>query len=261
MMTKRTVDVQGHFYRPDRTNITISRVSGKWPAVHIGPEAHGKMWALVQQSDIEVGWLSSCRLLEDGDFVIDDVFVPKQVCSIVSTTITPDGEAELLGDLLRANRQDIIQSLSVWGHSHVDLQVWPSHIDETQTQTFLRRHMKRGSQFFLRVIANRHGELYCGVYLFGLNLAVHNPVLHAEPFDASLWRLWAAEQLRTKVRRESLARHWYVANAADFELEKVDPLVLQRWLQVGNIDLEVYRQILASKSAAKKNGKKGGSSG
>jgi hypothetical protein len=205
------------------------------------------MWALVQQSDIEVGWLSSCRQLENGDIVIDDVFVPGQICTVVSTDITPAGEAELLGDLLSTNRRDVIQSLSCWGHSHADMTVYASGTDEKQTQSFLRRHAKRGSQFFLRVIANKKGEFYCTVYLLGSNVIVNNPTLHAEPPDASLWKEWAEEQLRTKVERQSLTGQMFAANIADFEFEKVGDNILQRWLQIGYINPEVYDQVQTRK--------------
>jgi len=230
------------FARPDFAATTIGRINGQWPTVILGPVAHGKMWALTQASPMEVGWLSSCTQLPDGNFVIDDVFVPKQVCTIATTNITPDGEAELLGELLQNGRMDVIKSLSCWGHSHANFGVSPSNQDDLQTQSFLRRNMKRGSQFFIRVIVNKRGDLYSTVYLLPSDLAVNNPLIVAEQPDASSWAPWAAEQLHAKVEFEEISAATY-EGMEELEFEELPPSVLQRWQDAGYINPIVLRQI------------------
>ena len=154
----------------------------------------------------------------------------------------PDGEAELLMELLQSGRRDVIKSLSCWGHSHVNMDVYPSGPDEDQTKSFLRRNMQRGSKFFIRVIANKRGELYTSVYLLPSDLAVHNPLIIAEQPDASSWTSWAAEQLQSKVEFREIDEVLY-EGMKKLGLEELPPSVIQRWQDAGYIDSVVVRQI------------------
>ena len=231
---------------PEHTNVTIGRVHGEWPSVHIAAKAHDKMWALVQACGTEVSWLSSCRRQEDGHFIIDDVFVPKQVCSICTTEVSRDGEAELLGELLQTDQHDAVKQLNCWGHSHVKLDVFASTVDEKQTDSFLRRREQRGKNLFIRVIANKWGDLFCTVYLLDIGVIVYNPTLCIEQSETHAYEGWAREQIATKVQKYVFRRAAYVANPKDFNLTDINPEQLEDWAANGDIDPELYRLLKKS---------------
>jgi hypothetical protein len=228
------------FTRPPRERTWVEYLGGIWPNIHLSPTAHGKMWALVQECDTEVGWLSPCRKLENGDILVEDVLVPRQTCTVVTTDITSDGEAELLQELLAANQRDVISRLACWGHSHVDMPVFPSMTDEEQTQSFLRRHAKRNAEFFLRLIANRHGDLHTTAYLLHRNAIVHQPNLCAEPPSPELWKAWAQREIKEKVRKVRFSAALARSGNIKIDFEDFNRATFKRWAAQGLIDPDDY---------------------
>lgn len=203
------------FDRPDHARTSIGLLfERKFPEVRITAEAHGKMWALVQECDIEIGWLSTCGRDGDTNFVIDDVFVPDQICGPASTTITKNGEAGLLTKLIDAGTIESINRLNCWGHSHVNMAVFASHVDQKQTDDFLERH---SADHFLRVICNKRGELYASVYLHDDAMVVHHPKLHIEESDTAPWIDWAKAEIEEHVTREVFGPDSEFGDDPDFE--------------------------------------------
>ncbi|MBI3572018.1 hypothetical protein HY091_00570 [Candidatus Kaiserbacteria bacterium] len=230
------------FARPAGAHLTIGPLNSKqWPKVILTPEAHGKMWALVQTCEIEVGWLSTCFKTENGDFVIDNVFVPGQRCTAASTTITKDGEAGLLDALLRAKKYESINRLGCWGHSHVNMAVFASGIDETQTTTYLKKRREQKHDHFIRVIANKHGDFFCSLYQLDLEMVLHNPPLEAPKPKAKRYLEWAKGEIERNVTPE-------VITAANFailgsELDAFDLQMLDGWFRSGFLDPIAYERL------------------
>lgn len=230
------------FVRPVGAGLTIDLLNNKqWPKVTLTPEAHGKMWALIQACDIEVGWLSTCLKTATGDFVIDDVFVPGQRCTAASTTITKDGEAGLLDTLLREKKYDSINRLGCWGHSHVNMSVFASIVDETQTDAYLKKRQEQKHDYFIRVIANKRGDFFCSLYRLDAEVVLHHPPLQVEKAEAKKYAEWAKEQIERHVTCE-------VITAASFaflgsELDAFDKKMLDGWLNAGFIDTTAYDRL------------------
>lgn len=237
----------GWFGRPEGEGITIGLLGNRqWPRVAVTADAHGKMMALVKACPIEIGWLSSCTR-EGSNFVIDDVFVPLQICSPASTTITKDGEAALLTALVTQGRADIINRLHCWGHSHVDMRVFASGIDEKQTEEFLAKR----TDHFVRLIANKKGDLFCSVYLLQDKLAVHHAILDLEPPATDKWSAWAKEELDVKVTAEALGFGHEIVG--ELELEYLDPRMLDYWLESGGIDPRLYQRLMTTSTSIRKS--------
>jgi len=232
------LSVPDRFERPYGVGITVDLIGRPWPKLHITPTACGKMWALTQLCDIEIGWLSSCRM-EKENFIIDDVFVPHQVCTIVSTDITPDGEETLLTELIRTGQKEVINSLCCWGHSHVDMDARASSPDEKQTLSFVRRITKRHGSHFVRVIANQKGDLTSAIYLLDMGIVVYNSIIVSSPPDVAKWKSWAESEIESKVVRDQLnisdGPIWL-----DLKESVIDPASLEKWLIRGYISRETY---------------------
>lgn len=195
-----TRPVRTKFDRPFNETFTVSGMKGL-PSVYITAVAHGKMYALVQECPIEISWLSSVTRDEDGDFVIHDVYVPLQTCSGTTTNISQEGESEMLMELVDAGRPQEINRLKCWGHSHVNMGVNPSGVDENQTQDFLDRF----DDHFIRVIGNKRGELMCHVYMVKEGMILNNPPIIVNE-DGVDYTDWAKAEIDAKV-----GRYTYVA--------------------------------------------------
>ncbi|MDO8408061.1 MAG: hypothetical protein Q7S95_02390 [bacterium] len=230
------------FMRPLGAGMTVEMLAGKqWPRVHLTPEAHGKTWALVQECDIEVGWLSTCSKTADGNFVIDDVFVPAQRCTPASTTITEDGKAGLLDVLLRERRHDAINHLGCWGHSHVNMGVSASRVDEDQAEEYVEERRDQGHDHFIRVIANKRGDFFVSLYLLDRDMILHHAPLEVEKSEPEAYLEWAKGEIERKVKRQIMS----VANfgAWGSGLDAYDLPMLDGWLALGVVTTEAYDRL------------------
>ncbi len=224
--------------------MTVEMLGDKqWPRVYLAPEAHGKMWALVQECDIEIGWLSTVSKTSDGNFVIDDVFVPAQRCTPASTTITEDGKAGLLDVLLRERRHDAINRLGCWGHSHVYMGVFASRVDEDQAEEYVEERRDQGHDHFIRVIANKRGDLFVSLYLLDRDMVLHHAPLEVEKPEPEAYLEWAKGEIERKVKRQIMS----MANFGTWGrgLDAYDLPMLDGWLALGVVTTEAYDRLKA----------------
>ena len=187
------------FDRPVGESFSVSGVTG-FPSVFISGTAHGKMLALVKECDIEIGWMCTVEKDEDGDFHLNDVYVPLQTCTASTTVISERGDSELMMELLEQGKGAEVNALRCWGHSHVNMAVFASQTDETQTQDFIDNLEEAGSDHFIRLIGNKRGELLCHVYLMEQGITLNNPPMTVR-VDGKDYSDWAKEQIATKVTR------------------------------------------------------------
>jgi hypothetical protein len=208
------------------------------PRIRITERAHGQMLALITECDMEISWLATCT--RDGNsFTVREVFIPHQECTPVSTTISCDGEAALLSELMAQGRLSAINDLTCWGHSHVRMQVNPSNVDEMQTVHFLRK----ARTHFVRLIGNKFGDLNASVYLVESRLAIHQPLVVLERTDAAQYTEWARDEIAAKVVKHSLR----ASNIAlkDVAVEEISVTTLDAWLKKGYIDPQLHSRLRA----------------
>lgn len=129
------------------------------PQVVILPDAFTKMRYYVECTDTEVGWLGTVEKMNNIYLITDTLLFDQEVNS-VTCEITPQGLTEIANELLALpNGMEIVNSIRLWGHSHVNMGVSPSGQDDTQMTVFA------GScEYFLRVIANKKGEMEFSLY-------------------------------------------------------------------------------------------------
>ena len=132
------------------------------------PKAYEKIALIVAKggSD-EIGWLGYAEPLGQ-DFLVTDVFVPKQRVHSATTEIDEDGLAEHAMKLIEEGEVDKVNQIRFWGHSHVNMSVSPSGQDDSQMEVF----SKNCDDFFIRCIANKKGEIDFSLYLFKEGLQI-----------------------------------------------------------------------------------------
>lgn len=151
---------------------TVKAVQGKTPYVFIQADAIAKMQAYVESCPDEIGWLGTAHK-HRSDVVIEDVYLFDQEVHSTTTEITPEGLSQFGEELLQREDVDgmsIWNSLKVWGHSHVNMGVTPSAQDNTQMDTF----GNSGHDWFIRIIANKKGELKIDLYDYENGIQYHD---------------------------------------------------------------------------------------
>lgn len=126
------------------------------PMVWYTPLAWSKIHAVVQHCTTEVGWLGLVEKLDDGDFLITDIFVLPQNVTGATTEFSAEAEEQLKFRLIQEDRLNQTSKLRYWGHSHVRMAVSPSMVDERQFQGYVDDLGESG--YYIRGIYNKLGD-------------------------------------------------------------------------------------------------------
>lgn len=166
------------------------------PTIFVSQRALTKMYYYVDMASTEIGWLGTVSEVEGG-YLIEDTFLVEQTVDMTETEMTIDGLAELGTRLLGEGRDAEYAKIRLWGHSHVNMGVSPSGTDE-QTMVQLKGD---DTPWFIRVIANKRGDMKFWVYRYDKDLEFHDCAWEVyNPVDTSL-RDEIAVEFEAKVKR------------------------------------------------------------
>ena len=80
---------------------TVEWLNEGMPSVVLLPEVKKDMDIIINNCDDEIGWLGLVRKEEDNVFLVYNILpLPQQDVNGGTTEITPDGLAELMGELI-----------------------------------------------------------------------------------------------------------------------------------------------------------------
>lgn len=122
------------------------------PKLYIKYEALLKMNQIVNTCTAEVGWLGSVEE-KDRVFYVTDVFLLKQKVTGVTTELDEEALSDLLLQMVNED-QEKYNTIKLWGHSHVKMEVNPSSQDD---ETF--KEYYQDNPFFIRLIANQKEDM------------------------------------------------------------------------------------------------------
>lgn len=124
------------------------------PTIYILPRVLNDMYLILDEGDTEISWLGLVDSI-GSDFLITEIFMPKQKCHSTETEMTEEGISEIGEQLLaRPKGTELVNKLRFWGHSHPNMGVEPSGQDETQ----LDRFKDNDCDYFIRGIFNTSGK-------------------------------------------------------------------------------------------------------
>jgi hypothetical protein len=150
------------------------------PLVVISKKALIKMQLYIEGCSDEIGWLGTVTKNNDNVFFIDDVFLFHQDVHSTTTEITPEGLSSFAEELLQQpDGIDIWNNIKLWGHSHVNMSTFSSTQDDKQMETF----SEGGHPWFLRIIANKKGDLTIDLYDFQQGIIYSNLLWWEETTD------------------------------------------------------------------------------
>ena len=155
-----------HFFRPE------AELLGTSATIYISADAFKRMLLFVEIAGKEVGWLGTVQRLENGDFLIEKVFLLEQEVTSAETELSVDGQNKLTNKLVEQGDEGIeqVNRLRFWGHSHVRMGTTPSGTDERTMQRFGRE----GLPWYIRGIFNKLGRADFSIHYYEQGFRVND---------------------------------------------------------------------------------------
>lgn len=180
------------------------KILGGIPLIFVDPKALEDMYLLVDLANDEIGWIGTAHRLESGDILIKEIFLIDQDAHGATTEITSQGLADFtmktLSEKPGKEGVEIVNSLRLWGHSHVWMQTNPS----VQDDTCMKVISNGCTDFFIRAILNKNGRMEITLYLFDSGIIVNDAAwsVYQPGIDAERRAKWQAE-IEEKVKKKT----------------------------------------------------------
>lgn len=196
------------------------------PHVFITQEAADKMKIIIDKSTQEVGWLCSVSELSNG-YLVEDVFIIAQRVHATTTELTEEGLQAFGEELMSAKGgMDLWCKIRGWGHSHVNMGVSPSAQDDNQMEQLTANN----TEFFVRIIGNKKGEMEIGVFDYRSGVSYLNVPWSIEP-----------DEYITAIEDEIEELYDKISNYKDGKIAELEPVIdLELKQKVSSISYNVY---------------------
>lgn len=128
------------------------------PTIYITTEAYVKLRKLVDDTTTEIGWYGTVTKMPgfESVYVIDDIIVYPQV--VTGATCVQDDDRVFEFELSLSTDQ--VNRKRFHGHSHVNMGVTPSGVDEQFYQDILTQV----EDYFIIMVTNKSGNYYTRFY-------------------------------------------------------------------------------------------------
>lgn len=159
------------------------------PSVRIKNKALQQMKALVAASDKEVAW-HGIVTKENNSYIIHQVLVYPQ--KVTSATVESDDDAYpiWLNKLSDYN----FEHLRMQGHSHVNMSVSPSGVDEGFYETLI----KHINDYYIFIIMNKQNKIWINLYDLAADIAYDTDDIDIT-YDGFSYKAWAEVQLTANI--------------------------------------------------------------
>ena len=170
------------------------------PKVYITAEAYVKLRKLVDDTTTEIGWYGTVTKMPgfESVFVIDDILVYPQ--TVTGATCVQDDDRVFEFELNLSTDQ--VNRKRFHGHSHVNMGVTPSGVDEQFYQDILTQV----DDYFIIMITNKSGAYYTRFY------DMQNNILYTGiPVQVMLDNGIALEHWYNDATQNNIKEHTYTA--------------------------------------------------
>lgn len=134
----------------------------KKPVINITTEAYVKMLELINQSAVECSWHGLVKKF-DNAYLIYDILVFPQINSATTTTTDEKEFAEWQTKLI-LDPKFPIEELRMHGHSHVNMNVFSSGVDDKYQKDLLTK--VENGDYYIFLIMNKKMEMCAFLYDF-----------------------------------------------------------------------------------------------
>lgn len=151
------------------------------PTIYITPTAYIKMRTLIEETDVEIAWHGVVHR-QGRIFIITDILVyPQKI-----TSVTVESDDDLYPQWCMELEDDVLNNMRFQGHSHVNMGVTPSGVDEDYyTRLLTQVHdyyiimvMNKSEKYTLRLYDVENNILYSD-----LDLNIYLPDVHKDSLD------------------------------------------------------------------------------
>ena len=155
----------------DKTKPTARKIGlTKSPLILFTLSALVKMRVIVDECPQEVGWYGIVEKREENVLVIDDILLLKQEVNGGTCELDESSFAELYQKMVEEGREEDVQKLRFWGHSHAGGGVTPSGQDEKQAMETLNDTR----DYLIRAICNKDGKMAVSYFNYERGEAIDN---------------------------------------------------------------------------------------
>lgn len=162
------------------------------PTVMITADAYIKMRKLVEETSTEVGWYGTVE--EHGDhFLINDIIVYPQ--TVTGATCEQDDDKMFEFEMSLTDEQ--VNTKRFQGHSHVNMGVTPSGVDEN----FYNELLTQVTDYFIIMVTNKKDDIYLRFYDKQNNLVYEDldlKIVSDQGVDYDEWYIEEAKKLSKK---------------------------------------------------------------
>jgi hypothetical protein len=131
-------------------------------------EAYNKTIALVSEFSDEVAWHGTVTRSAENEFIIEDIFVYPQ--EVTGSTVNTDRKE--YSKWLYGLGDDIFSKIRMQGHSHVNMGVTPSGVDDSHRRQILEQ-LER-DMFYIFMVWNKSLSIHTLVYDMENNILYEN---------------------------------------------------------------------------------------
>lgn len=173
------------------------------PNIYITTSAYVKMLELVRQSPIEISWHGLVkRDIEKQTYLIYDVLVFPQINSATTTTADEEGFAKWQTELI-SDMNFPIEDLRMHGHSHVNMQVFSSGVDDKYQEDLI--HKVEDGDYYIFLIFNKKSDLCALLYDFDQNILFESDDIYMDVIDNDGSELckWASYEIKENCKEET----------------------------------------------------------
>ena len=201
----------------------LNKEKNKKPTILINSNTYTKMYELVKQSPIEIQWhMLVTRDLETQTYLVYDLMLFPQTNSGTSTTTDQDEFAKWQTNLIKDTTFPI-QDLRGHGHSHVNMNVYSSGIDDAYQRDLITK--VDNGDFYLFLVLNKKMDMYALLYDF-----VQQTVFETSDMDIQILddngidiRKWCKEQIEKNCKTykptgQKLPKSYYYAPNSSLKL-------------------------------------------
>jgi len=132
--------------------------------VWITPESYQKIITLITEFSDEVAWHGAVSRSGDSEFTIEDVFVYPQ--EVTGSTVNTDQEE--YSKWLYELDDDTFNAIRMQGHSHVNMSVTPSSVDDKHRQQILEQ--LESDMFYIFMVWNKSLNVHTLIYDMSKNV-------------------------------------------------------------------------------------------
>ncbi len=145
------------------------QILNKEPKLYLEYELLQQIKYIVKIAPKEAQWFHRLTIDADGDFVLNNMFIPEQICSNVEVDTDSSMMIKFYRELVEKHgaeeTNNILSELNCWCHSHHNMGTNPSGQDVKQFGELIKASIdQKTNNPVVMLIFNKKDEYYCRAY-------------------------------------------------------------------------------------------------